>query len=445
MILEKARTISAGRVYKLSLTGGWSNYSRLLSGACLCWFMLGTLCSQASVQGRALLARPVSSSGSLALVRDGQGAGAASQDFEKLAAQARDARENNRVDEALSLYRRALAVRPQWDEGWWYLATLLYDQDQYGDAARAFQEAARLQPKAGMIWAMLGLCEFELGNYQDALRHLRQGRQLGIPVDNRELARVIRYHEGLLLLLTGDFETAQQALDSLSYEGVRTDDLIIALGFSVLRIQSLPQKIDPAAVALVKRAGEAEYLAATKKFDEAQKAYASLVADYSRTHNVQYAYGVFLLLNREDEKAVAAFKHEIENTPEHRLARLMIATTNLRNKDAAGGIPFVEASLKLYPQDPLGHYILGRLLLEREETERAIRELEAARVYYKEEPKIYFQLARAYARVNRKEDASRAREEFIRLNKLREESPEGARQGEALPEENSVETKPAKP
>ena len=371
----------------------------------------------------------------------------AAQDFDDLSARATAAREADRIDEALALYRRALAVRPQWDEGWWYLGTLLYERDSYADAARAFREAARLQPKAGMIWAMLGLCEFKIAAYEDALKHLRRGRELGIPADNRELARVIRYHEGQLLLLEGDFETAQQVFGGLAYDGVRTDDLVTALGFAVLRIQSLPGKVDPASAAIVRLAGEAEFLAATKKFDEAQRAYTELAAKYPKTHNVQYAYGIYLLQNRDAEgQAVEAFRREIENTPAHRLARLMIANVKLKNKEAAAGIPFAEESLKLYPRDPLGHYILGRLLFDAGQTERSIRELEAAREFYKEEPKIYFQLARAYARANRKADADRARAEFTRLNQLRESAPGGgAPAAGQLPDEDGGQPKTARP
>jgi predicted Zn-dependent protease len=367
------------------------------------------------------------------------------QDFETLSARATAAREANRVDEALDLYRRAVAVRPGWDEGWWYLGTLLYDRDAYADAARAFREAARLQPKAGMIWAMLGLCEFKIEAYEDSHKHLRQGRQLGIPADNRELARVIRYHEGQLLLLEGDFETAQEVFGGLAYEGVRTDELVTALGFSVLRVQSLPSKVEPSAAAIVRLAGEAEYLAATKKFEEAQRAYSELAAKYPKTHNVQFAYGNYLLQNRDaEEQAVEAFRREIENTPEHRLARLMIANVKLKQREPEAGIPFAEASLKLYPRDPLGHYILGRLLFDAGQTERAIKELETARDAYKDEPKIYFQLARAYAKANRKADADRARDEFTRLNRLRESSPETAPASQ-LPSEGGTQPKTEKP
>src|SRR3712207_3699090 len=81
------------------------------------------------------------------------------QAFDQLAAEANAAREGDRLEEAVDKYRRALALRPQWAEGWWYLATIHYDRDNYAEAARGFKEAARLQPKAGAAWAMLGICE----------------------------------------------------------------------------------------------------------------------------------------------------------------------------------------------------------------------------------------------------------------------------------------------
>src|SRR6266496_3039123 len=62
--------------------------------------------------------------------------------FEMLAAQANQARESNRTQEAIALYRKALGLRPKWDEGWWYLGTLLYDGDSYADAIEPFKQAA---------------------------------------------------------------------------------------------------------------------------------------------------------------------------------------------------------------------------------------------------------------------------------------------------------------
>src|SRR5262245_23409074 len=215
------------------------------------------------------------------------------QDFEKIAAQAKQAREADRLDEAISLYREALRIRPKWDEGWFYLGSLLHERDNHAEALRAFKEATGLNPKVGTAWVMLGISEFKLGLYNDALIHIQQGRQLGI-TDNPNLRNVMLYHEGLLLLEKEDFESAQKALASLSREGVDNEDLIAALGLAVLRLR--PSKLptaDAPTRAAVGSAGQAEYLALQKKFAEARSAYERLAADFPKVANVQYAYGRF--------------------------------------------------------------------------------------------------------------------------------------------------------
>ena len=40
--------------------------------------------------------------------------------------QATEAREQNRTQDALQLYRECVRMQPNWSEGWWYLGTLLH-------------------------------------------------------------------------------------------------------------------------------------------------------------------------------------------------------------------------------------------------------------------------------------------------------------------------------
>lgn len=365
------------------------------------------------------------------------------QDFDKLAAQAAQARDANRLDEAVALYRQALRLRPLWDEGWFYLATLLYEGDSWADASQAFRETTNLNPKVGTAWVMLGLCEFKLGRYDDSLKHIQQGRRLGI-TDNPNLWHVMLYHEGLLLLEKGDFETAQETLGEISKEGVKNEDLIIAVGLSILHIRpsALPSA-DATTREVVRRAGWAEHLAAQKKFDEALSEYDRLATDFPKAQSVQYAYGHFLIGVNQDEKAIAAFKREIENTPNHLPARLGIADTKLRLKDAAAGVPYAEEAVKLYPKVPLGHLLLGLLLLDAGQTVRSITELETAQHSLPSEPKIYFALGRAYARAGRKEDAERARAAFTRLNK--EEAKDNRQEDQQSKADQKDPSKTAKP
>lgn len=340
------------------------------------------------------------------------------QQFEQLAAQADKAREAGNIDEAIPLYKHALTAKPRWNEGWWYLATLLYEKDQYADAAKAFNNAAALSPKAGAPAVMLGLCQFRLGDYDTALANIINGRKLGIG-DNVDLARVMRFHEGMLLLLKSEFEQCQRIFGGLSYDNVNNEQLFIAHGLAVLRIPMLPQQIglDHKDRDMIRRAGYAEHLIAQINLSDGQREYERLVADYGKVPGVQYAYGRYLLYNqRNDELAEAAFRKEIENSPSHALARLQISYIKLKNKEPENGIALAEEAVKLNTRLLMGHYILGRLLLEVGENNRAVTELEVSQRMSPDEPKIYFALARVYAKLGRKADADRARDNFTRLN-----------------------------
>jgi len=356
--------------------------------------------------------------------------------FDKLAAEATAAREADKVDEAIALYRQGLSARPDWAEGWWFLGTMYYDLNRYADAVPAFKHVVDLQGKAGSPWVMLGLCEFQLLHYDDAYAHIQKGRELGIG-DNQELERVMRYHEGLLFLVKGEYEKAQQRLGTLSYQGVSTEDLIVALGLAVLRMGMLPKQVDLnyRDHEVVRRAGLAEHFNAQKNIGDATREYELLVKDFPKFPNVQYAYGRFLLATRDNDGAIAAFEREAQNSPKHALARILIAYIRLQNKEPDKGLAFAEEGVKLSPRLPLSHYVLGRLLFDSGQNPRAIEELETAERLRPDEPKVYFALARAYSKANRKAEADKARETFTRLSQKAGES-----NADALPSENQSDT-----
>src|SRR5215475_14083806 len=362
--------------------------------------------------------------------------------FDQVAARAEQARSSNQIEEAIELYRKALSLRPRWAEGWWYLGALLYERDAFADSTVALSKATALNPKVGTVWVMLGLCEFKLGRFNDALTHIRQGRKLGASADP-QFKQVMIYHEGVLLIGKGEFEQAQETLDLLSRDGVENEDVTDALGLSVLHIRFSDLLAgDSTMRQLVRRAGLAEHLAAQKKFDEALGEYERLVADFPSKPNVQYAFGRYLLTSSDEERAVVAFQREIENNPTHLPAHLLLANTKLNLKDFAGGLPYAENAVKLNPQAALGHYILGMLLLETDQTARAITELETAGRLTPSEPKIYFALGRAYARANRQKEAAAARATFTRLTKQAEaaRSDAGAQQSLSAPADSSDQT-----
>src|SRR6476620_10387933 len=99
---------------------------------------------------------------------------------DSITSEAAKARESGRLEEALELYQKALANRADWDEGRWYIATLLYELDRYVEAKDAFAELLKREPTHAGALGLKGLCEFELRDYERALGDLLEAAKMGV-------------------------------------------------------------------------------------------------------------------------------------------------------------------------------------------------------------------------------------------------------------------------
>lgn len=333
--------------------------------------------------------------------------------FEALARQAAEARDKGRLDDAVKLYRRALALNPKWSEGWWSLGTLDYDADRFAEAEIEFGKVVALDPKQGTARAMLGLCEFEMGQAESALKDIEAAKTLGV-LENSQLRDVVLYHEGVLRQRAGQFEGAKAALSSLCLEGVRNAGLAGTFGLVALRMRD-PAPPDPATEAglVVQHVGRGACFAGAKQYDAAKAEFENVLAHAPHFPLVHYAYGRVLIDARDRADAIAQFEAEIAEQPKSALPRLHIAATEYK-VDSAAGLKYAEEAVQLEPDVPLGHYLLGLLLLDTGAYERAVPELETARKAFPQEARIDLSLATAYAHVGRAQDAARARAEFAR-------------------------------
>lgn len=336
--------------------------------------------------------------------------------FESLSKRADQARDADHLDDAVTLYRKALAVRANWAEGWWSLGTLEYDRNNFTAAAQAFRKLLPLAPKDGTAHVMLGLCEFELGQDAAALKHLQAGKELGVST-NPQLRMVTLYHEGLLLLRAGQFKAAQASLMSVCAREMQPDDVLQSLGLAFLRV--LPKEAPPAGspgAQVVLRVGRAACFTGGKKYDEARKEYQSLMDDYPSYPNIHYAYGRFLVDVNDAPTGIEQFKLELNNQPNDVNSRLEIAAAEYK-VDSTAGVPFAEEAAKLSPHLPFAHYLLGLLYVDIANFEKAVPELEAAQKAFPKDSRLYLALASAYSRIGRKQDAAKARATFERLTK----------------------------
>jgi tetratricopeptide (TPR) repeat protein len=336
--------------------------------------------------------------------------------FDKVSKDAAQAREQNRIPEAIGLYRRAVKMRPTWPEGWWFLGELLYDQDKFLEARDALRRLVVLDRKAGPGFALLGLCEYETKEYARALDHINEGRRLGLGEDP-QAKRVVLYHAMLLLTRFQQYESALQVLEKVLKTGDAGPAVVEAAGLAGLRRPILPEDVPPGDKDLVDRAGRAVCAAAGHEPAEAPKLFADLLARYPKTPNVHYLYGSFLLASDSDA-GLAEFQKEMELNPKHAEALVTTALEYEKRGEPEKAIPYAQRAVEAAPDFFAAHGVLGRLLANAGEVEKGIKELEIARQQAPDSPQVHFSLAAAYAIAGRKEDAAKERAEFVRLKQL---------------------------
>jgi tetratricopeptide (TPR) repeat protein len=335
--------------------------------------------------------------------------------FQRLEQRARDASAQNRLDEAARLYNQALALRPQWADGWWSLGTLEYDQNHFSKAGLAFRKLIQLQPKNGTAHAMLGLCQFELDADERSLANLMAADRLGI-VNNKELRDVALYHLGVLQLRMSRFGDAYETLHDVAQGGIRTKELFVALGQAALLINPRkPTAQSDESASVIERVGEAESSSAQKQFAEAEASYSTLATQFPDYPNLHFAYGRMFLEARKENEAIHEFRLELQRDPQNVNSMLEIAAVEYQ-QDSQDGLKYSEKAVQLAPSLPFAHYMLGMLRLDTGDAAGAVPELEIVRRAFPKQASIYYSLGNAYARSGRKEEAARVRAEFVRLD-----------------------------
>lgn len=334
--------------------------------------------------------------------------------FTDLKVRADKAREAQRTEDAVRLYREALRLNPASTEAWWYLGMCLYEREQAIDAIDAFTRVSSQQPKQGAGWGMLGLSQFRAKRYDAALSSLRRAISLGVPELNN-LDKVIRYHVVTLLNRAGQFDLASSTLMTFVAAGAITPQVTRAAGISALRLAVLPDAVPADQIEPVRLAGEAVVLAWQKRIAEAKQQAAVLLRDYPHQPNAHYLMG-YLLLLENDQTAVEEFTKELERDPKHVPANLQIAYEYMKRGDPDEALPYAREATRIAPADFLARNIHGRILLELGKPQEAIPELQSAVKLAPANPEAHFHLASAYARAGRKTEAAEERRIFASLN-----------------------------
>jgi len=344
---------------------------------------------------------------------------AKSQSFDELSRQAAASLAAGNTDEAIHIYQDALRLHPEWDEGRWNLAMLAYSAGRYPEAIVALKACVARRPDYGTAWAVLGLSEFEIKDYSNALIHLQRGQDLGMG-GSRESVELAKYRLGVLLNRDRKFDLAAELLAPEARPGPLAEKIQFALGMALLRMSVLPDEVEASKSSLVLSAGEIAALLEDSKYDEVFPKFQALLRQYPAVPFLHYAYGTALEALSQYDDAESQMRQEILISPNSELPYARMASIALKMHRPADALPSAERAVELGPDSAESHYLLGRSCLELGQRERALQELETASRMAPGSPEVHFNLAKAYAKAHLPEKAEQERATFARLNALAE-------------------------
>jgi predicted Zn-dependent protease len=334
------------------------------------------------------------------------------------------ARPPHREQRMILLYANARSgATAQANQEHWSRALEEYTAENYSGASADLKAWLAEKPDSGTGWALLGLCEFMLKDFDNALIHLDRSAKLGLSASAESIS-LARYTYGILLVHSGQFEQATEVLASAKAVGALAAKVEYALGLALLRRAEFPEAAaSPQQTALVTAAGRIAALLQQSKYDDAFPQFRRLLEQYPREPFLHYAYGTALIALSEFDQAAVQMQAEAAISPQSELPCVRLASIALRQHDAATALTWSQRALALAPNSVEAHYLMGRAYLESGGLTEAMRELEIASQLSPASPEIHFNLAKAYARARMTEKAQHERETFSRLNEAQKSNP----------------------
>jgi len=319
----------------------------------------------------------------------------------------------NDVPRAIELYSQVVEQNPKWPDGWWFLGSLQYGTGAYLAARDALSHYIEMIPNAGPAMALRGLCEFETGEYPQALADIQHGIALGAANQPRN-EQILRYHEALLLTRLGNYANALKTYSFFAKNNIINPELLTAIGLAGLRMPLLPKDVGKEQQALVSGAGDAAYRFMTGDENAAGEAFQNLFQRFPKAINVHFLYG-YLLFSTDPDAALAEFQQELQIAPTNVDADVMAAWALLLRSRGAEALPLAQRAVDENPSLPSAQLVLGRSLMETGELKDALAHLEKALQMEPDNLETHLALAKAYSKSGRKEDARRERIRCLQL------------------------------
>jgi len=308
------------------------------------------------------------------------------------------------------------------------LAVIAVQSGNLSDALENFAAASGWKPDFAGLDRNWGIVSFRAKQFDKAIpplsRHLKAN-----PQDT--LARQML---GVSLYLTGAFARAVEILKPLESVLASSPELAYFYGISLVQLKRNQEAVPVfnKIAEISQKSPESLFYAAQGfmilgDYERAVREFRTVVAAAPNTLKANYFIGQSLIrLNRYDE-AEKAFVRELELNPADALSKYHLALTLIERKiEPEKSIAILEEAIGLKSDYADARYQLGKIYLERGETQKAVEQLEAAASSDPNKDFIHYQLSIAYRKASRRDDADRELKRYQELkaaNRKNADSP----------------------
>jgi tetratricopeptide (TPR) repeat protein len=327
----------------------------------------------------------------------------------KLKSEAIQAQAAGKDDSAAALYSKALAQDPAWTEGWWKYGGLLYVAQQYQSASAAFGRLTQLAPQNPLGFAMVGLCEYELGDWSNASLHLNKAlAHGGLP---QEIANGAMYAFGLVLMRQKNRNGALIVFRLLQHATPDYPNLVPAFGSADLGMYQMPEpgSADAEAASLV---GQAAIAVVQLRSEDAERLYRQVVQEHPQLPFAHLCLALFLENLGRRVEAEAELKTETKLNQASPDAWVWLARFALARRDSEQTRRYATEAMKRTPNDGLPYLLLGKSYVIDQQWDEALTRLRKAEALSPDSYEVHFALVTVYSAMQDTQGAAYERKLF---------------------------------
>jgi tetratricopeptide (TPR) repeat protein len=328
--------------------------------------------------------------------------------------------QQGRNDKAAVAWRAFLKTHPDNAEAYAHLGLLEARQQRYDQAVSFYEKALALDPSFPALRLNLGLALFKNGQLResiDAFKPLLTTLPIN-PADGQRLNILIGMaHYGL-----HEYAEAVPYLRTAAASDPQNSELRLALAHSCLWSKQYQCVLDVYREILLLNAesAEADMLAGEaedelKNRDGAIRQFRAAAKANPAQPDVHFGLGYLLWTQHQYEEAIGEFQAELANNPDQLQAQIYMGDAWMQMNHPETALPILERVARNAPDLALPHLDLGIIYADVGRKEEALRELTTAARLTPDDVNVHWRLGRLYKSMGRNDAA---KEEFAKANQL---------------------------